>query len=227
MLRLLLRYHSEMKIDFVNRDNTDSSVCIAPTHWPPSGYFFLPLFGFINALTKWRNQSLTKKTSLIKKNFQEMKLFTSWLLAGVALGQEEYSDYPDYAYEYNNGQGARPPTTTSSGGTTTQPTTADYTTTEAAPPAEYEAEPEPEADMANDFVPAAEAPEEPEEVAEGGDAAGLGRLSMDEFWFPVGKNEDAETPAVYVPPISRLDGELLADGDVQLIWDLNQPAHSS
>ena len=156
-----------------------------------------------------------------------MKLFTSWLLAGVALGQEEYSDYPDYAYEYNNGQGARPPTTTSSGGTTTQPTTADYTTTEAAPPAEYEAEPEPEADMANDFVPAAEAPEEPEEVAEGGDAAGLGRLSMDEFWFPVGKNEDEETPAVYVPPISRLDGELLADGDVQLIWDLNQPAHSS
>ena len=160
-----------------------------------------------------------------------MKLFTSWLLAGVALGQEEYSDYPDYAYEYNNGQGARPPTTTSSGTTGT----ADYTTTEAtteaateAPteaPAEYEAEPVP--DMANDFVPAAAAPEEPEEVAEGGDAAGLGRLSMDEFWFPVGKNEEAETPAVYVAPISRLDGELLADGDVQLTWDLNAAAHDS
>ena len=158
-----------------------------------------------------------------------MKLFTSWLLAGVALGQEEYSDYPDYAYEYNNGQGARPPTTTSggtTGGTTTggATTTADYTTTEA-PPAEYEAEPE--ADMANDFVPAAEAPEEPEEVAEGGDAAGLGRLSMDEFWFPVGKNEGEETPPVYVAPISRLDGELLADGDVQLTWDLNAAAHDS
>ena len=44
MLRLLLRYHGEMKIDFVNRDNTDSSVCIAPTHWPPSGSFFPPSF---------------------------------------------------------------------------------------------------------------------------------------------------------------------------------------
>lgn len=154
-----------------------------------------------------------------------MKLFTSWLLAGIALGQEgnEYSDYPNYAYEYNGETGARPPTTTTSSGTTdgttTQPTTADYTTTEA----DYEVEP---TNMAMDFVPAAVAPEEPEEVVEG-DSAGLGRMNMDQFMFPVGKNENEGTPPVYVPPISRLDGELLADGDVQLTWDLNQPAHDS
>ena len=153
-----------------------------------------------------------------------MKLFSSWVLAGIALGQEEYSDYPDYAYEYNGANGARPPTT-SSGGTTTQPTTADYTTTEAAT---TEA-----SNMADDFVQpvAAEAPEEAEEPAEPaeGDAAGLGRMNMDQFWFPVGKDEGggAETPAVYVPPISRLDGELLADGDIQLSWDLNSAAHDS
>ena len=173
-----------------------------------------------------KSESNQEDFSDLKKTFQEMKLFTGWLFAGVAFGQEEYSDYPDYAYEYNGGNGARPPTTTSSpttsGGTTTEPTTADYTTTEAAP-AEYEAEP----DMANDFVqPVAEA-EEPTEAAEG-DAAGLGRLNMDQFWFPVGKDEGgAETTPVYVPPVSRLDGELLADGDIQLAWDLNSAAHDS
>ena len=152
-----------------------------------------------------------------------------WLIAGIVLGQEEYSDYPDYAYEYNNGARPGPPTTSgaTTGGTTTGATTGDYTTTEApstdastvADAADYEPE------MANDFVPAveeaAEEPEEAEEVAEAaGDAAGLGRMNMDQFWYPVGKNENAGTP-VYVNPVSRLDGELLADGDIQLTWDVD------
>merc|ERR1711990_641023 len=76
-------------------------------------------------------------------------------------------------------------------------------------------------EMADDFVVMnePEVSEEAEEVTEG-DAAGLGRLNMDQFWFPVGKNEDAGTP-VYVAPVSRLEGELLADGDIQLSWDVN------
>jgi hypothetical protein len=152
-----------------------------------------------------------------------------WLIAGVVLGQEEYSDYPDYAYEYNNGARPGPPTTSgaTTDGTTTGATTGDYTTTEApstdAPTVADAADYEP--GMANDFVPVAEeVAEEPEEVEEGAEAAsdvaGLGRMNMDQFWYPVGKNENAGS-AVYVNPVSRLDGELLADGDIQLTWDVD------